>query len=156
MENRRADDKVNGEGEPISAAHQAIYEHITQCRDEIIADRGRISKERIDEHEKLHHHPPLSKLAADVGKSPTQLMREFIAAAEVSGRVVDALEGPEVTNIAGESHRAEESGLVWQVADIQSQMSNGVRHKAELSKGQWTAITALITALGTIAVGLVT
>jgi AraC-like DNA-binding protein len=155
MEERREDDWVGLDGEPLSSAHKAIFEKIEQCKVEIMADRGRISAEAVALHEKHHHHPPLAKLASDAGKQPEQLMREFIAAAEVSARVVDALEGEQVKQIDGSLKRNAQTGLVWKVNSIEKQMSNGVRHKVEISKLQYTLVGTTVAALATIAVALI-
>ncbi len=156
MPDRRVDDLVNDEGEPISLAHKAIYEYIGECKKEIIADRGRVSAEAVAAHVAEHHHPSLAELAHQQGKTPTELMEELMGAAQMNRRIIDALEGKEVQRLDGRVTRDKDTGLIFQVAEIREEMKDGVKHKAELTKAQWGVVTAAVISLGTIAAALVT
>ena len=150
MPERREDDLVGSDGEPVSAAHAAIYLHISECRDEMIEELHRMD----EEHLRTHHHPPVSDIAKQMGRTPTQLMTDFIDVVVVSRRVVDALEGPEVLKIDGSTYRKSGEGIIHKVNSIEKNMSNGVRHKLEITKLQYGMVGTFLTVLGTIAVAL--
>ena len=141
----------------MSEAHVAIYEHISECRDEMVEELHRMQ----EEHLQIHHHPPVSQLAKQMGKTPTELMTDFIDVVVVSRRVVDALEGPEEIALDGTASRRKEGGLIHKVdvigedtAELKVELKNGVKHKLEISKLQYTLAGTTIITLGTIAVAL--
>ncbi len=136
-----------GEALSCTEEHEQIVDQLN--------DLASAVKTEMAAHEDLHHHPPLTEIARSLGKTPTELMNDFLGAVEVSRRVVDALEGPEMKSLDGSTKRIEEEGLLWQVRDVRNQLKNGISHKTTLTRPQWTAIVALIGALGTIAVALI-
>ena len=152
MIDRREDDQVDPiTGIPVSAAHEAIYTHIEESCEKIIVHQEELHKAHLVER----HHPSLNKIAAELGQTPTQLMAGFIRSIQTSVRVVEALDGPLVTDLDGKEQRRPEEGLIFKVEDIQTQLSNGIKHKAELSRAQWVFAGIATTALASIAVALI-
>lgn len=158
MPERREDDQMDPiTGIPVSAAHQAIYNHLDECKDELLDGQQKVVADIEawhDQHIDERHHPPLNEIAAQLGRNPTQLMQDFIRSMQTSERVVDALDGPIVRGLDGVEHRVVEDGMIHQMKDIQLQMSNGIKHRAELSKSQYALAIAAIGALATIAAAL--
>ena len=150
MPDRREDDLTTPGGEPVSAAHASIYRHISECRDEMIEELHNMG----EEHLRTHHHPPVTEMAKKLGRTPTQLMTDFIDVVVVSRRVVDALEGPEVTGLDGAVQRKTEDGLIDKVDSVVATLGNGVKHKFEITKLQYAFAGTLVVTLGTIAVAL--
>lgn len=161
-EERRIDDLVRPDGEPISAAHQAIYAHIGECAIEIRAGQEKMHREMEERLSKVHsdhllehHHPSIKAIAESMGRTPSELMIEFVEVLPLIPRVVEALDGPEITLLDGTLDRRHEEGLLWQTKDIQKQMRNGIKHKAEMSKAQIAFAGTALTALVTIAAALI-
>lgn len=159
MPERREDDQIDPiTGIPISAAHQAIYEHIDTSCDKVMEHQEELHRKSDEQHEqhiRERHHPPLNEIARQLNQTPTQLMEGFIRAMQTSDRVVDALDGPLIMGLDGIEHRDTENGMIAQVRDMQYQLRNGVRHKAELTKAQYALAVAAIGALATIAGALI-
>lgn len=114
-----------------------------------------------EEHLRTHHHPPVAEIAKQMGKTPTQLMTDFIDVVVVSRRVVDALEGPEEAALDGTISRRKEGGLIHKVdtigedtAELKADLKNGVKHKLELTKLQYTLAGTVVVTLGGILVAL--
>jgi AraC-like DNA-binding protein len=117
--------------------------------------------DKIGLHEEERHHPPLQSLADRLGKTPTELMEDFIATTEVARMVVDALEGTPRQHMDGSVTR--NGGLIKTVErnstalqEIKVELKDGVKHKLEITKLQYTLAAGVITALATIAVALIT
>ena len=159
-EQRRADDMVDANGEPISEAHKAIYAHIGECKQELLdkhdAMIDTVTQRAINLHVDNMHHTSLIDLAKQTGRTPEQLMQAFVTSIDISERVVTALDGPTVKQIDGTVTRNKEDGLIFQVADMRADMKNGIKHKAVVTGPQWVFLGTLITALATIAVALIT
>jgi hypothetical protein len=156
MPDRRLDDMVDDNGEPMSEAHQALMRKVEACKDELIADHDDKLRQLEDRHNEKRHHPPLNEIAKQLGQTPTQLMEGFIRSMKTSERIVDALDGPLVKGLDGVEHRVTDEGMISQMKDMQFQLRNGVRHKAHLTTGQWTFAGTLLTVLGGIFIALIT
>ena len=151
MEQRREDDMVDNEGQPVSPAQQAIWDEIKTTKAEVVNCIEKSNRRTRKDHEDEHHHPALT----------AELMTDLIGSVAVSKRVVDALEGPLKTTLDGRTIRIKEEGMISQVQDIRveikevkTEMKNGVKHRAELTKGQYGLVIAVIGLLGTIAAAL--
>jgi hypothetical protein len=159
MPERREDDKIDPiTGIPVSAAHQAIYEHIDISCEKVMEHQTKLHRQSDEQHEqhiRERHHPPLNEIAHQLNQTPTQLMEGFIRAMQTSDRVVDALDGPLIKGLDGIEHRDSENGMIAQVKDMQAQLHNGIKHKAELTKAQYALAVAAIGALATIAAALI-
>lgn len=154
MTDRREDDQLDPiTGIPVSAAHEAIYAHIGECKEDLLVAHQSMVDEidaRYDTHIRERHHPPLNEIAEGLGKTPGELMSSFIRSIEISDRIVDALDGPEISNLDGTTHREPKDGMIWQVKDVQTQLRNGVMHKRAWTTGQWTFAGTALTVLGGI------
>jgi hypothetical protein len=155
MPERRLDDRVDGNGDPMSPAHAALMEKVETCKQELIADHANKLSEMEDRHNEERHHPPLNEIAKQLGKTPTELMGSFITSMQTSERVVDALDGPLVEGLDGHKHRVEEEGVIWQMKDMQDQMKNGIVHKAKLTIPQWTFLGVLVSGIFGILIALI-
>lgn len=159
MTDRREDDKIDPiTGIPISAAHEAIYTHIDESCSKVIANQTKLHADADQKHEqhiKERHHPSLNEIAKGLGQTPTQLMSSFVSSMQTSERIVEALDGPLLLGLDGVERRQLDKGMIAQMNDMQLQLRNGVKHKAELTTAQWTVASAGVTALGAIAVALI-
>jgi hypothetical protein len=143
----RADDQT----EPMSPAHQEIYEAIEACRQEIRQDLAGWREQHLNER----HHPELRRIASKIGMTPTELVTSFLKTADTVPRIVDFIEGPCVELVDGTVERDRDKGAIRWMERIDEKLDNGIKHKVSLTPAQWTFAGTAITALATIAVAMI-
>lgn len=158
--------------------HDEIQRELEELRQVLIRQQqqeAQVVRDTVAEvmtrHESTRHHPPLNAIAQELGKTPTDLMREFIEATTVSSRMVDALDGPLVVRgVSGVRERDHHQGLIGKVdqlssnqqeliagqKELKTELRNGIKHKRVWTPAQWVFAGTLVTVLGGILTALLT
>ena len=93
---KRIDDLVNGDGVPVSAAHQSLYDHLDDCKVEILTHVDSV----MAIHVKERHHLSMTDLLADSRLTPETLITSVIAMYEIVPGLTDFVYGPPLVDAA--------------------------------------------------------
>jgi hypothetical protein len=166
----RQDDKVDKDGVPISEAHKAIYDHLGECRDDIV---GHIDQ-KINRHVE-NRHDSLIELGAPVsvvfdGHSPDEVFTKLVAMSDQFDELANAVLGTPKSSFLGGGRVRD--GLVAKNDELFQKFGNGqavpakltektiedivsrlmVRPKRKFTAAQWAFFGVAVATLGTVLV----
>lgn len=145
----RQDDRVDKYGVPISEAHKAIYDHLDECRDDIVDHID----QKINSHFESAHdglivlHHPIADVFGDV--SPDVAMRRVVAMSKQFDELADAVLGTPKSQFLGGGRR--DDGLIAKNDALYQKLGNGQKIEATMSWGDRTWPTLIVVIIGGIA-----
>lgn len=156
MTYKREDDMVNENGEPISPAHKAIYDHLDQCKNELMAHHDMT----LDKFERRHvterHHEPMSDYLANVDLTPQDLVESAVQMHEIVPGLADFVYGPPKIDPATGDIMVDAKGRPFRQTEkgAQHAVNNG-GFRASIPRWLVTLLAALIGAMGLIGAAVI-
>ncbi|TNF82063.1 MAG: hypothetical protein EP299_01705 [Acidobacteria bacterium] len=141
MPERREDDHIDPvTGIPLSAAHQAIYEHLDDCKEELIEHHDKMLEEFEKKHIDDRHHPAMTDMFP--GQTPEKIVRSLVDMSNDFNTLADTVLGTRRTPFEGGGRN--DDGWDHKIEDLYAKLGNGQPVKIKLPPALWAAIISTV------------
>jgi hypothetical protein len=140
MTDRREDDQIDPiTGIPLSAAHQAIYAHLDDCKEELLEAHDQMLEEFETRHVASRHHPAMTDMFP--GETPEKIVRSLVDMSNDFNVLADVVLGTRKTKFEGGGRQ--EDGWDHKIEDLYQKLGNGQAIKVKLPASVWAAVISV-------------